>query len=346
VGQSVVVGGTTTDIVAIAGDGLQAELWIGASDHLPRMIRVTYTNEPAHAHYQTDYSDWQLGAAVDATAFKSDKAANAARMAFQPPPLSPPPEALMRAIHFSAGAALALGLAVHPASAWFHGGGGFHGFSGGGFHGFSGASSFHGWSGGSCHSDAGGGETHSGDLGGWQHSTTVSSEGVAHTSDVGGYEHGTAANSYGAYHASDAGGYYHSTGDSGGTVEHNGWNGNTTYSHGDYYHQPTTVNYYGGSGCWNCGSGWGYGAAALTGAAVGTAVGAAAASANTSNAYAAGVAAGAAAAAPATFAALPGGCSYYPSYGQPYYYCAGGGGYWLKPYYGANGVYYERVATP
>jgi hypothetical protein len=94
VGQSVVVGGTTTDIVAIAGDGLQAELWIGASDHLPRMIRVTYTNEPAHAHYQTDYSDWQLGATVDATAFKSDKAANAARMTFQPPQLSPPPEAL------------------------------------------------------------------------------------------------------------------------------------------------------------------------------------------------------------------------------------------------------------
>jgi hypothetical protein len=94
VGQSVVVGGTTTDMVAIAGDGLQAELWIGAKDHLPRMIRVTYPNEPAHAHYQTDYSDWHLGESLDATAFKSDKAASGARIAFQPPPLSPPPEAL------------------------------------------------------------------------------------------------------------------------------------------------------------------------------------------------------------------------------------------------------------
>ena len=94
VGQSVVVGGTTTDIIAIAGDGLQAELWIGASDHLPRMIRVTYPNEPAHAHYQTDYSDWHLGGSVDAASFKSDKAASAARIVFQPPPLSPPPEAL------------------------------------------------------------------------------------------------------------------------------------------------------------------------------------------------------------------------------------------------------------
>jgi hypothetical protein len=93
VGESVVVGGTPTQMVAIAGDGLQAELWIGAEDHLPRMIRVTYPNEPAHARYQTDYSEWQLGGPVDAAAFKSEKAASATRIAFQPPPLSAPPEA-------------------------------------------------------------------------------------------------------------------------------------------------------------------------------------------------------------------------------------------------------------
>lgn len=93
VGQSRVVAGTTTDMVAIAGDGLQAELWIGASDHLPRMVRVVYPNEPARARYQTDYSDWQLGAPVDAAVFSPDKTSGAAHIAFQPPPLSPPPEA-------------------------------------------------------------------------------------------------------------------------------------------------------------------------------------------------------------------------------------------------------------
>jgi len=93
VGQSKVVGDTTTDMVAIAGEGLQAELWIGASDHLPRMIRVVYPGEPAQARYQTDYSDWKLGAPIDAAAFKSEKAAGAAHIAFQPPPLSPPPGA-------------------------------------------------------------------------------------------------------------------------------------------------------------------------------------------------------------------------------------------------------------
>jgi hypothetical protein len=29
-----------------------------------------------------------------------------------------------------------------------------------------------------------------------------------------------------------------------------------------------------------------------------------------------------------------------------FYYCSAGGGYWLKPDYGANGVYYEGVSAP
>jgi len=91
VGQSVVVGNTTTDMVAVAGDGVQAELWIGATDHLPRMVRVVYPNEPAHAHYQTEYSDWKLGGAVDATVFRSNKVTTAKHIAFAPPGAVPPP---------------------------------------------------------------------------------------------------------------------------------------------------------------------------------------------------------------------------------------------------------------
>lgn len=91
VGQSTVVGNTTTDMVAIASDGVQAELWIGATDHLPRMVRVIYTNEPAHAHYQTEYSDWKLGAVPDATAFQSDKLKTAKHISFAPPGSTAPP---------------------------------------------------------------------------------------------------------------------------------------------------------------------------------------------------------------------------------------------------------------
>jgi hypothetical protein len=90
VGQSVVVGGTTTDIVAVAGEDVQAELWIGAADHLPRLIRVVYPNEPAHALYQTEYADWHVGEKVEPHVFVADKAANAKKMPFVAPDSSEP----------------------------------------------------------------------------------------------------------------------------------------------------------------------------------------------------------------------------------------------------------------
>lgn len=85
VGQSKVVGGTTTDMIAVTTDHAQGELWIGAQDRLPRMIRTSYPSEPGRANYQTEYSNWRLGAPVDASTFTSTKAAAAKRIAFQPP---------------------------------------------------------------------------------------------------------------------------------------------------------------------------------------------------------------------------------------------------------------------
>lgn len=90
VGQSHVIGGTTTDMVAVAADNVQAELWIGAEDHLPRMVRVSYPHEPAHARYQTEYSDWHLTEAAELGAFTSEKAAKAPRIPFNPPGASTP----------------------------------------------------------------------------------------------------------------------------------------------------------------------------------------------------------------------------------------------------------------
>jgi hypothetical protein len=85
VGQSKVVGGVTTDMIAITLDDTQGELWIGVGDHLPRMIRTNYPSEPARSNYQTEYSDWRIGAPVDASTFSSSKASSAKRIAFQPP---------------------------------------------------------------------------------------------------------------------------------------------------------------------------------------------------------------------------------------------------------------------
>jgi hypothetical protein len=145
---------------------------------------------------------------------------------------------------------------------------------------------------------------------------------MGHESNAGGAWHGTAVTPEGAYHGSDYGGYYHGTAvGATGTVH--------TTAYGSYYHQPATVNYYGSAGCYNCGgSAWG---AAAAGAAVGATVG-----------VAAGAAASAAAAQPAHYAALPAGCIYRP---LPHAYECGGGT-WLSPAYGANGIYYQPVAPP
>lgn len=92
VGQSKVIGGTTTDMVAVAGDDVQAELWIGAEDHLPRLVRVVYPHEPAHALYQTEYSNWHLPDSIDPAAFVPDDATKSANpIPFAPPGAAPLP---------------------------------------------------------------------------------------------------------------------------------------------------------------------------------------------------------------------------------------------------------------
>jgi hypothetical protein len=150
----------------------------------------------------------------------------------------------------------------------------------------------------------------------------------------------------------------------------------TAYYGGTYstYHPPTTVNYYYGTSCGNCG-GWSTGAAAATGMAVGMVAGASmassqanAAAASSANAYNAGYVAGSnnatassaynagyvagstnAAGTPATYtmgaiyATLPSGCMVPSGFSTTYYLC---GNTWFQPSYGANGVYYRVVPTP
>src|SRR5262249_13620534 len=127
------------------------------------------------------------------------------------------------------------------------------------------------------------------------------------------------------------GGYYHGTTAGAYGYQHTGYYGTTTTPYGAYYHQPATVNYYGGT-CYGCGTGaWGAAAAGATvGMATGVAVGAAATAA-ARPLYPVG----------ATYAVLPGGCVYSGAYRE--YNC---GGIWFLPSYGANGVNYQVVPAP
>ncbi len=99
-GQSRVVGGVTTDMVAIANDRVFAQLWIGADDKLPRMMRAVYLDDPSRLRQQVEFSNWRLNPEIAADGFASARAAAAPRIAFarpdppkdtpKPPPAAPP----------------------------------------------------------------------------------------------------------------------------------------------------------------------------------------------------------------------------------------------------------------
>jgi hypothetical protein len=91
IGQSHVVGGTTADMVAIATDRVFAQVWIGADDKLPRMVRAVYLDDPARLRHQIEFSGWKLDGPVTADAFASARAGGATRIEFARPDPSPPP---------------------------------------------------------------------------------------------------------------------------------------------------------------------------------------------------------------------------------------------------------------
>jgi len=90
VGQSRVVGGTTTDIVAYASDGVFVQMWIGARDKLPRMARAVFQKDPMRLRHQVEFSSWKLDGAVPAGVFASSRAVAAKRIPFAHPDPGPP----------------------------------------------------------------------------------------------------------------------------------------------------------------------------------------------------------------------------------------------------------------
>jgi hypothetical protein len=83
VGQSQVVAGTTTDMVAYVDDGVFIQLWIGSEDKLPRMVRAIFLDDPDHLRSEVEFSNWQLDLNVPPDAFSPPNAAvNAKRIPF------------------------------------------------------------------------------------------------------------------------------------------------------------------------------------------------------------------------------------------------------------------------
>jgi hypothetical protein len=90
IGQSHVVGGTTTDMVAIANDQVFAQIWIGADDKLPRMARAVYSTDPSRLRNLVELSNWRLDGEIPADSFASSRAAGAQHIQFARPDPQPP----------------------------------------------------------------------------------------------------------------------------------------------------------------------------------------------------------------------------------------------------------------
>lgn len=93
IGQSKVVGGTTTDMVAYANNDVFVQAWIGSEDKLPRMVRAVYRADAARLRNQLELTDWQLNVSVPPDAFASKDAAGAKPIAFSHPNAKLPPYA-------------------------------------------------------------------------------------------------------------------------------------------------------------------------------------------------------------------------------------------------------------
>jgi len=85
IGQSQIVGGVTTDMIAYANDDVFVQMWVGAEDKLPRRVRAVFRQDAARMRHQLELSNWQLDTTVTAEAFSSAKASSATRIQFARP---------------------------------------------------------------------------------------------------------------------------------------------------------------------------------------------------------------------------------------------------------------------
>ena len=98
IGQSRVVGDTTTDMVAYVTGDVFVQIWIGAQDKLPRRVYAVYLNDRTRLRHVLELSNWQLDVTVPADAFASSKATSAEHIAFarpdstDAPGMKPPPK--------------------------------------------------------------------------------------------------------------------------------------------------------------------------------------------------------------------------------------------------------------
>ncbi|WP_300455145.1 DUF2092 domain-containing protein [Accumulibacter sp.] len=96
IGQSKVVSGIRTEMVAFANNEVFVQVWIGVDDKLPRRLRAVYRRDPLRLRHQLDMTQWQIDPVIPAGAFTAASPAGALAIPFDHPVkpaagLQPPP---------------------------------------------------------------------------------------------------------------------------------------------------------------------------------------------------------------------------------------------------------------
>ncbi len=98
VGESILVGGVATDVIAYESNGVFIQMWIGKDDKLPYMARAMYVDDPLQLRQSVQFSKWQLNPSVAAESFTTTKAANADKIPFSHPRMKSSPPAAVKPV--------------------------------------------------------------------------------------------------------------------------------------------------------------------------------------------------------------------------------------------------------
>jgi hypothetical protein len=85
VGQSSVVEGITTDIVAYIDNGVFVQVWIGVDDRLPHRVRAVFLNDPERLRHDLELANWRLDSEAVTDTFTPINAESATRIQFAHP---------------------------------------------------------------------------------------------------------------------------------------------------------------------------------------------------------------------------------------------------------------------
>ena len=95
VGESNLIGGVTTDVVAYESNGVFIQMWIGKDDKLPYMSRAMFVDDPLQLRHSVQFTNWKLEPPLGPEKFTTAKAASADKIPFNHPKMKsdvPAPE--------------------------------------------------------------------------------------------------------------------------------------------------------------------------------------------------------------------------------------------------------------